>query len=209
MTITCRTTVSPAHRTTDPPPAYCTTDTPPAHGTTDTPPAYCTIDTPFGRLLLVGRDGALTGLHLADHDRAPRPLPGWRLDPAPFAAARRQLDQYFAGRRTTFDLPLRPEGTPFQVAVWSALAGIPYARTIGYGELARRMGRPGAARAVGAANGRNPIPVILPCHRVIGSDGSLTGYGWGTDRKAWLLEHERAHLGDAGAGPPAPAAAPR
>jgi methylated-DNA-[protein]-cysteine S-methyltransferase len=156
--------------------------------------AFCYTDTTFGRLLLVGRAGMLSGLYVADHDRAPHPLPDWDHDPAPFATARSQLDEYFAGRRTTFDLSLHLEGTAFQVKVWSALADVPYGHTIGYAELARQIGRPSAARAVGSANGCNPISIILPCHRVIGSDGSLTGYGWGTDRKAWLLDHEHTHL---------------
>ena len=102
----------------------------------------------------------------------------------------RQLDRYFEGTLTEFDLPLGPRGTPFQQQVWAALCDIPYGETISYGELARRVGRPGSARAVGAANGSNPISIIIPCHRVIGSDGRLTGYGGGIDRKAWLLDHE-------------------
>lgn len=154
--------------------------------------AYCHIDTPFSRIRLVGEPGVLTGLYLADHERCPAPDPSWREHPALFDHARRQLDEYFEGRRTAFDVPLRLDGTPFQVQVWSALLDIPYGETIGYGELARRVGRPTASRAVGAANGRNPISIIVPCHRVIGADGSLTGYGWGTDRKAWLLAHEQA-----------------
>jgi methylated-DNA-[protein]-cysteine S-methyltransferase len=156
--------------------------------------SFSTLASPLGPLLLVGAEGHLTGLYLAEHDRAPTPCPDWVHDDATFAAARTQLDEYFRGERTVFSLPLRPEGTPFQVEVWAALAEVPYGETWSYAQLARRVGRPGAARAVGAANARNPISIILPCHRVIGADGSLTGYGWGTDRKAWLLDHERTHL---------------
>src|SRR5829696_8022147 len=150
------------------------------------------LDTPFACLLLVGRPGALTGLYVADHDAAPVPQPGWVEHPTTFVDVRRQLEEYFDGTRSTFDVPLELSGTPFQLTVWCALQSIPHGRTIGYGELARRIGRPTASRAVGAANGRNPISIIVPCHRVIGADGELTGYGWGTERKAWLLEHERA-----------------
>jgi methylated-DNA-[protein]-cysteine S-methyltransferase len=154
---------------------------------------FCCTDTPFGRLLLVGRAGALSGLYLAGHPHSPASFPGATEDPEQFRAVRRELDEYFAGTRTTFELPLHLDGTPFQVKVWSALADIPYGETISYGELARRVGRPGAARAVGAANGRNPVSIVLPCHRVVGSDGSLTGYGWGVERKVWLLDHELTH----------------
>lgn len=156
---------------------------------------FCYTDTGFGRLLLVGRAGALSGLYLADHPRAPASPPDATEDPEQFREVRRQLDEYFVGARTAFEVPLHLDGTPFQVKVWTALADIPYGQTICYGELARRVGRPGAARAVGAANGRNPVSILLPCHRVVGADGSLTGYGWGVERKAWLLHHERTHLG--------------
>ena len=109
-----------------------------------------------------------------------------------------QLIEYFAGKRTTFDLPLEPSGTDFQLSVWELLRGIPYGVTTSYGELARRLGDPKATRAVGAANGANPIPIIVPCHRVVGSKGELTGFGGGIERKRWLLEHEGAlmPLGD-------------
>ena len=151
---------------------------------------YSRMDTPIGSLLLVGRRGQLTGLFVNDHDHCPELRPHWKEDDDALAAPRRQLVEYFDGGRRDFDLDLFLDGTPFQVGVWSALRDIPYGETISYGELARRVGRPGASRAVGAANGRNPISIIVPCHRVIGSDGTLTGYGWGTDRKAWLLHHE-------------------
>jgi len=104
---------------------------------------------------------------------------------------KRQLEEYFAGERTIFDIPLAPEGAPFEREVWRALEEIPYGETVSYGEIARRVGQPTAARAVGTANGRNPIAVIVPCHRVIGADGSLTGYGGGLERKRLLLELER------------------
>ena len=158
---------------------------------TQAPPwRYTTTTSPLGPLLLVGRGGALTGLFVADHDRCPPPGSGWVADDEALGDARRQLAEYFEGSRTRFDLAIDLAGTPFQLTVWHALLEIPYGETISYGELARRTGRPGAARAVGAANGRNPISVVVPCHRVIGGDGTLTGYGWGTERKAWLLDHE-------------------
>jgi methylated-DNA-[protein]-cysteine S-methyltransferase len=119
------------------------------------------------------------------------PPPGRRRDPV-LTAARRQLDAYFAGKLTEFDLPLAPAGTVFQTGVWDELQRIPYGTTISYAELAGRVGRPGHFRAVGSANGRNPISIIVPCHRVLGSNGSLTGYGGGIDRKRWLLDHEAA-----------------
>jgi methylated-DNA-[protein]-cysteine S-methyltransferase len=114
----------------------------------------------------------------------------------------KQLKEYFAGSRTTFDLPLEPSGTDFQLSVWELLRKIPYGVTTSYGELARRLGEPKASRAVGAANGANPIPIIVPCHRVVGSKGELTGFGGGIERKRWLLEHEGAlmALGAAGDG---------
>ncbi len=155
--------------------------------------AWDHADSPIGRLLLLGDGRSLTGLHLADHERAPAPTPAWVRRPRAFAAVHRQLDDWFAGRRTSFTVPLRLDGTPFQLAVWTALLDIPYGSTLTYGELAAGLGRPDAPRAVGAANGRNPISVIVPCHRLVGADGSLTGYGWGVERKAWLLAHERAH----------------
>jgi methylated-DNA-[protein]-cysteine S-methyltransferase len=165
----------------------------PAHAdlvTTDV--VYSYLGSPIGRLLMVGRaDGVLSSLSVADHPSCLAPGDGWVQDDAPLAEVRRQLEEYFDGSRTSFDLALDPAGTPFQTRVWAALQEIPYGDTVGYGELARRIGRPTAARAVGAANGRNPIFIVIPCHRVIGADGSLTGFGWGTDCKAWLLDHER------------------
>jgi methylated-DNA-[protein]-cysteine S-methyltransferase len=120
------------------------------------------------------------------------PAPHWRRDPEALRAAAEQLRSYFAGELTGFDLPLAPSGTDFQQRVWAALREIPYGRTVSYAELAVAVGRPGAARAVGAANGRNPIAIVIPCHRVIGSAGALTGYGGGLDRKRLLLDLEAA-----------------
>lgn len=149
------------------------------------------VASPIGDLLLTAGDGGLSGLHMLDGDDPP-PAPQ-RDDGAPaLAMARAQLDAYFAGTLTTFSLPLELHGTPFQQRVWSALRSIPFGRTTSYGALARALGQPGAMRAVGLANGRNPISIVVPCHRVIGTDGSLTGYGGGLERKRWLLAHEQA-----------------
>ncbi len=156
---------------------------------------FTSVESPIGPLLLVGRDGVLTGLYCGSHDKCPAPDPSWVEDPAPFAAVAAQLEEYFAGTRTDFDVPIDLEGTPFQREVWRALQEIPHGETTSYGELARRIGRPAAVRAVGAANGRNPVSIIVPCHRVIGSDGKLVGYGWGVERKVWLLDHERGVTG--------------
>ncbi len=155
---------------------------------------YDIIDSPVGRLLLTGTLRALTGLYMLDageHSATVRP--GWTRRAGGFPEAAAQLDGYFAGERTEFDVPLAPAGTPFQLAVWAELTRIPYGKTVSYGEVAAALGKsPLASRAVGLANGRNPISIIVPCHRVIGADGSLTGYGWGLDRKEWLLRHEGA-----------------
>jgi len=150
-----------------------------------------TVDSPVGPLVLTSDGTSLTRvLFDADVD------PGWSTDPSPvLARAVAQLGEYFAGERTEFDLPLEPAGTPFQRATWLALREIPYARTINYGQLALRVGNPKASRAVGLANGRNPISIVVPCHRVIGADGSLTGYGGGLDRKRLLLDLERRVAG--------------
>ncbi len=151
---------------------------------------YTTIDSPIGELLLLGDGGALHGLHMQQGRRPATIPPHCRREPGAFAAAIEQLRQYFAARRTSFDVPLAPSGTPFQLRVWHALQDIGYGETLSYGEIARRVGRPSAARAVGMANGCNPIAVIVPCHRVIGADGTLTGYGGGGERKRLLLELE-------------------
>jgi methylated-DNA-[protein]-cysteine S-methyltransferase len=155
---------------------------------------YTSIPSPIGDLLLVGDIAALHCLYMLQAPRPARISDSWRREPGAFAETERQLDEYFAGQRTAFDLPLSMHGTPFQRSVWSALREIGYGQTASYGEIARRVGRPGAARAVGIANGRNPISIVVPCHRVIGADGSLTGYGGGLERKRYLLELERAGM---------------
>jgi methylated-DNA-[protein]-cysteine S-methyltransferase len=154
--------------------------------------SYGHAQTPLGTVLLTSRDGDLTGLYFEGHAHTPEIGAAWVRDEGAFGLVRGQLDEYFAGRRTTFEVPLRLDGSPFQLAVWSALREIPYGETTSYGEIARRIGRSGSARAVGAAHGRNPISIIIPCHRVIGADATLTGYGWGVDRKAWLIDHEQS-----------------
>lgn len=146
------------------------------------------MDTPVGRLVLAADGRALTTVWLDPHSTAPASSSD---DPI-LIATRRQLEEYFRGERTTFDLPLAPRGTAFQQRVWRALLQIPHGETWSYQRLARTIGRPAAVRAVGASNGRNPIPIIIPCHRVIGADGSLTGYGGGLPMKKWLLAHEAA-----------------
>ncbi len=162
---------------------------------------YRFLDSPIGRLLLTGdADGRLTGVHM-DHGTGPaEPGPGAVADTGELGAAAAQLRQYFAGGRRDFDLELAPSGTPFQLAVWEALRAIPYGTTASYGEVAAAIGRPGAARAVGHANARNPIAIVVPCHRVIGASGTLTGFAGGLDRKRILLEIEGGHhLSGAGA----------
>jgi methylated-DNA-[protein]-cysteine S-methyltransferase len=146
------------------------------------------LDSPIGRLLLTGDATALTGLYLAAHTRIATPL-GTRDDSA-FTEPARQLAEYFAGERQAFDLPIAPAGTPFQLRVWQLLQGIGYGERRTYGELAAELGNPNAARAVGLANGRNPISIIVPCHRVVGSTGALTGYAGGITNKQWLLDFE-------------------
>jgi methylated-DNA-[protein]-cysteine S-methyltransferase len=148
---------------------------------------YTQIPSPIGPLLLVGDEhGHLQQLHMSPH----RINPEWVEASEPFAKAIDQLDQYFEGGRTEFDVELDMRGTDFQKDVWNALLTIPYGETRSYGEIARQIGRPDRARAVGAANGSNPVSLIVPCHRVIGADGSLTGYGGGLDRKRFLLDLE-------------------
>ena len=153
---------------------------------------FSTLATPIGRLLLVSRrTGYLSGIYMEDHAGAPLHDAGWVQDEARFGEARRQLGEYFAGTRTSFELPLSFDGTPFQRRVWAALLEIQFGRTITYAELARRIGAPTGSRAVGGANAKNPISIVVPCHRVIGSDGKLTGYAGGEERKRWLLDFER------------------
>jgi methylated-DNA-[protein]-cysteine S-methyltransferase len=155
---------------------------------------YTTFDSPIGELLAVGDGQALHGLYMHE-GRKPLILgAGWRPATAPFDELRNQLAEYFDGRRRTFEVPLAMAGSPFQKRVWQALQDVPYGQTAGYGELARRIGVPSASRAVGVANGQNPICVIVPCHRVIGADGSLTGYAGGLERKRLLLDLEAGAL---------------
>ena len=163
---------------------------PPTHATTTV--VVTVHPSPIGPLTLMADDGHLTHLMMEDQAHATDTPPGSRRDDDAFDEVRSQLDEYFAGTRTEFDLPMRLEGTDFQRRVWAQLCAIPYGETISYGELARRIGNPNAFRAVGLANGRNPVAVIVPCHRVIASDGSLGGYGGGLDRKVHLLELERS-----------------
>lgn len=146
------------------------------------------MDSPVGPLTLHSNGEALTGL---EFERQRHPLPqAPRGEDALLASAREQLSLYFEGKLTAFELPLAPPGTPFQRAVWAALGAIPFGETRSYAELAGDLGKPKASRAVGLANGRNPISIVIPCHRVIGADGGLTGYGGGLERKRWLLAHE-------------------
>jgi methylated-DNA-[protein]-cysteine S-methyltransferase len=159
---------------------------------------HLTIGSPIGPLTLVAAGSDLCGLYMDAHRHVPATAAfGGPGDPAaaPFAAAAAQLTAYFAGELTSFDLPLQPAGTEFQRRVWRALCDIPYGQTVSYGGLAVALGAPSASRAVGLANGRNPISIVVPCHRVIGSDGSLTGYGGGIDRKRFLLDLERRGAG--------------
>ncbi|MEU4741923.1 methylated-DNA--[protein]-cysteine S-methyltransferase [Actinosynnema sp. NPDC023658] len=155
---------------------------------------HTVIDSPVGEITLVARDGVLAGLYMHEH----RHRPAWETfgEPSaePFDEVVAQLEEYFAGARTEFDLPLSMAGTPFQRTVWDALKDIPHGDTVSYGELAARIGRPTASRAVGLANGKNPISIIVPCHRVVGSTGDLTGYGGGIERKRMLLGFERGDL---------------
>jgi methylated-DNA-[protein]-cysteine S-methyltransferase len=158
--------------------------------------AFCYVDSPIGRLMLTSDGESLTGLYMNLYRNKPTKLPDlngdWvqdaKVDPLPAAA--RQLKEYFSGKRHEFELPLRMNGTEFQQSVWHELLKIPFGETRTYGQLAKRLGNPNGSRAVGLANGRNPIAVIVPCHRVIGADGSLTGFGGGIERKEWLLSHE-------------------
>ncbi|WP_346290870.1 methylated-DNA--[protein]-cysteine S-methyltransferase [Sphaerothrix gracilis] len=150
-------------------------------------------ESPIQTLRLVSDGRSLLGLYMLSEKHAQISAQDWIEDETaqPFALARQQLSDYFAGALTQFDLPLSPQGTPFQQRVWATLKTIPYGATLSYGELAQQIGQPQAARAVGLANGRNPVSIIVPCHRVVGANGKLTGYGGGVERKQWLLNHER------------------
>lgn len=157
------------------------------NGSPETTTRYTILESPIGALLLIGEPGRLRALHYPGRHR----IGGdWVEDAEPFADAIRQLGEYFAGERREFDLELDPRGSDFDRTVWAQLVEIPYGETTSYGEIARAIGRPDRARAVGAANGRNPLPIVIPCHRVIGADGSLVGYGGGLELKRRLLELE-------------------
>jgi methylated-DNA-[protein]-cysteine S-methyltransferase len=153
---------------------------------------YDRMATPLGTMLLIARGDALVGIHFDDERYVPAIEPDWRHTPDDplLGAARDQLEQYFAGERTRFDLPLASSGTPFQRAVWQAIAAVPHGATISYGELARRIGRPSSVRAAGAATGRNRWTIVVPCHRIVGAGGALTGYAGGLERKRALLALE-------------------
>ena len=155
-------------------------------------PYYDYFQSPHGRMLLVADDKAITSVSFIGQKYAPRVAKDWTRDGAhaPIARAKRELAEYFAGRRTRFSVKLAPQGTPFQRKVWKAIAQVAFGKTIAYAELARRAGRPGSARAAGAATGRNPIGVIVPCHRIVGSNGALTGYAGGLAKKKALLALE-------------------
>jgi methylated-DNA-[protein]-cysteine S-methyltransferase len=151
---------------------------------------YTTLHSPIGELLLAGDDSGLQILSMQDAPRARRIGPEWRRDDAAFAHVRHQLEEYFAGSRDTFEIGLSLRGNAFEQRVWAELLKIPYGETASYGQIGASIGAPSAARAVGLANGRNPVAVIVPCHRVIGANGSLTGYGGGLERKRYLLDLE-------------------
>ncbi|WP_119167667.1 methylated-DNA--[protein]-cysteine S-methyltransferase [Algihabitans albus] len=157
--------------------------------------AFTYVDSPLGQLLIAGDERSLRLIGFPSGSRATTPGPGWRRDDGRFASVAEQLRSYFAGELKQFDLTLRTSGTAFQTSVWSALRRIPHGQTVTYAELALSIGRPSAVRAVGAANGANPLPIVVPCHRVIGTNGSLTGFGGGLDAKRFLLDHEKQVAG--------------
>jgi methylated-DNA-[protein]-cysteine S-methyltransferase len=161
--------------------------------------SHAVVDSPVGPLTLVAADGVLAGLYMTEQRHLPpREVFGEPAeDDEPLAEAAAQLREYFGGQRTQFDLELGLAGTAFQRRVWAALRDIPYGQTISYGRLADRIGQPSASRAVGLANGKNPVGIIVPCHRVVGATGSLTGYGGGIERKRYLLAHEQRVSGQA------------
>jgi methylated-DNA-[protein]-cysteine S-methyltransferase len=158
------------------------------------PVAYAYLESPIGTLLIVGDPDGLQQILFSSNGSPARPEPDWQESPSALDEVTRQLRAYFGGVLENFDLPLAPQGTPFQQKVWSELQKIPYGDTISYGELARRIGNSNASRAVGLANGSNPIPIVIPCHRVIGSNGKLTGYGGGLPIKEKLLALEKRQL---------------
>jgi len=154
---------------------------------------YSTLESPVGKILIEADEGGIRGIYPASHRAKVQPQAHWRQDEAALADAREQLDAYFRGDLHDFSLPLNPQGTVFQCQVWKQLEAIPYGSTRSYGEIARALGKPTASRAVGAANGRNPISIVVPCHRVVGQDGSLTGYAGGLEMKQTLLGLERRY----------------
>jgi methylated-DNA-[protein]-cysteine S-methyltransferase len=155
---------------------------------------YSWFESPLGELLLTGDTQSLFGVYLSNQKHTPVIGQHWVRNDNAFSRAVIQLNEYFLGQRRQFDVPMDAEGTEFQKRVWKSLCQIPYGKTCGYGELARELGNPNASRAVGMANGCNPISIIVPCHRVIGANGALTGYGGGLTAKKWLLDHEAAHM---------------
>jgi methylated-DNA-[protein]-cysteine S-methyltransferase len=172
------------------------------HAMRDPDPVHRTwqFETPLGLVVAMATEDALVGLWFDGSERAPSVREALVGSNELIARVGRQLDDYFAGARTAFEVPLRLDGTSFQRVVWSALVTVPHGHTSTYGSIARQIGRPDAARAVGAANGQNPISIIVPCHRLVGAHGALTGYGGGLERKAWLLDHER-RVAEASAAP--------
>ncbi len=156
--------------------------------------SYCILESPAGNILIAGDKSGLKLLNFQDGPNPQAPNPKWTEDRQFFHTVIQQLNAYFGGRLTQFTLTLAPEGTPFQKKVWNALRKIPYGKTVSYGEIARLLGNPKASRAVGAANGQNPLSIIVPCHRVIGQTGDLVGYGGGLPIKELLLAHERRQV---------------
>jgi methylated-DNA-[protein]-cysteine S-methyltransferase len=155
---------------------------------------YCILESPVGNILIAGDDSGLKLINFQEGPNAQAPDPKWKEDRRFFQSVIQQFNAYFGGRLTQFSLPLAPDGTPFQKKVWNALRKIPYGKTVSYGDIARRIGNPNASRAVGAANGQNPLSIIVPCHRVIGQTGDLVGYGGGLPIKESLLAHERRQV---------------
>jgi methylated-DNA-[protein]-cysteine S-methyltransferase len=156
---------------------------------------FCRLDSPIGPLTLVGNGDALVQIRFVEEGHPAPVAPEWRESRGALDEACRQLAEYFDGQRTQFNLALSPQGTAFQRAVWKALLDVGFGETASYSVVAQRIGRPAAVRAVGAANGRNPLPIVIPCHRIIGADGALTGFGGGLPTKAWLLRHEAKAAG--------------
>ena len=155
---------------------------------------HAIVDSPIGPLTLVDANGSLAGLYMDAQRHRPDPARHGDRDDTVLPQLREQLTEYWSGQRRDFTVPLRLSGTDFQLRVWAGLQTIPYGETSSYGKLAADIGSPAASRAVGLANGRNPVGIVVPCHRVVGAGGSLTGYGGGIERKRWLLDHERSHL---------------